>query len=446
MVEDERQVASIDFLLSCRWLIPVIPKNIIHENYALAIKKGKIEAILPLYEAQTCYPFAKHIALNNHALLPGFINMHTHSPMTLFRGLADDLLLKEWLNDYIWPAERRWLNPEFIEDGTKIAIAEMIKSGTTCFNEHFFFPEVLAKVAIENKIRACIGPTLINFPTNWSANEEMGFEKFLQTKSTIAPNSLLTWSLAPHSPYATTDTLLKKIADFSSQYSLSIHMHLHETKQEVLESKKHHGKSPIKRLYDLGLLTPRFQAVHMTHLDDEDLTLIKETGIHITHCPESNLKLASGYCPVDKLLKAGINVSLGTDGAASNNDLDMLGEMRTAALIGKLVANTPGAVSAFDAIEMATINGAKAMGLAETIGSLEVGKSADMVAIDLEQINTLPLYNPISQIVYSTSNRQVTDVWVAGDQLLTNGKLALLDEKELIHIAKKWQKRIRSKS
>jgi 5-methylthioadenosine/S-adenosylhomocysteine deaminase len=436
---------SVDTLLLCRWLIPVVPRGIIHEHYALAIKNGRIEAILPKDKVRTAYFAAEQVELNHHALLPGFINAHTHSPMTLFRGLADDLSLMEWLNDHIWPAERKWLNEEFIADGTKIAIAEMIKTGTTCFNEHFFFPEIIAQVALENKIRACIGPTLINFPTNWSQHEKEAFEKFLIAKESFDLSPLLTWSLAPHSPYGTTDSLLKKIAHYSDQHHLAVHMHLHETKQEIAESEKQYGKRPLQRLYELGLLNPRFQAVHMTQINEEDLRLMKETGIHVIHCPESNLKLASGYCPVDRLLKTGINVSLGTDGAASNNDLDMIGEMRTAALIGKSIANTPTAVPAVEAIEMATINGAKAMGLCDKIGSLEVGKSADIIAIDLEQINTLPIYNPLSQIVYSAVNRQVTDAWVAGNQLLANGKLTLLDEEELKHAARKWHGRINHK-
>ncbi len=348
----------------------------------------------------------------------------------------------EWLNNHIWPAERKWLSEEFIEDGTQIAIAEMLKTGTTCFNEHFFYPEVIAKAALQHGIRACIGSTIINFPNSWSQHEAEAFDKFLIARDQFTHHPLLTWSLAPHSPYGTTNAILEKIANYSEKYQLPIHMHLHETANEVQESIKQFNLRPLRRLYALGLLSNRFQAVHMTQINEEDMAIMQETGIHITHCPESDLKLASGYCPIEELKQNQINIALGTDGAASNNDLDMLSEMRTAALIGKTIANNATAVPAIQALEMATINGAKAMGLDREIGSIELGKAADLIAIDLEQVNTLPVYHPISQIVYAAANHQITDSWVAGKQLLRNGNLVTFDFEALKAIAAKWQKRI----
>ena len=432
---------QVDAIITCRWLLPVEP-NGVQDNYAIIIKEGKIQDILPKDQVAENYSTSNIVHLDNHVVLPGLINMHTHSPMTLFRGLADDLPLMEWLTKHIWPAETKWLNNEFIQDGTRIAVAEMIKSGTTCFNEHFFFPEAMAPVVLEARIRACIGPTIINFPTNWSKDENEGFNKFLSIQKEFK-DELLTWSLAPHSPYTTTDQILSKIAEYSKQHQLTIHMHVQETAHEVQESLEKYDKRPIKRLYDLGLLSHRFQAVHMTQIAPEDIDLLKTTSVNVTHCPESNLKLASGYCPVASLLKEHINVALGTDGAASNNDLNMMGEMRTAAFIGKTVTQDATAVSAIEAIRMATINGAKAMGLADTIGSIEIGKSADIIAIDLNHLNTMPVYNPSSHIVYSASSRQVTDVWVAGKQLLKNCELQTIDEEKLYALANKWQKRIR---
>lgn len=435
---------QVDMILNCRWLIPIEPEGVVLENYSLIIHEGRIKDILREEEARSKYASDQTLRFDNHALLPGFVNAHAHSPMTLFRGLADDLPLMQWLNDHIWPAEAKWLNEEFIADGTKIALAEMIKSGTTCFNEHFFFPDVIAQETTKARLRACIGPTIINFPTNWSKDENDGFTQFTQLHDKWGNSELITWSLAPHAPYTTTDSILLKIAEYSETYQLPIHMHIHETAHEVEESIQQSNKRPLRRLYDLGLLSERLQCVHMTQVNDDDLDLLKATGANVVHCPESNLKLASGFCKVQWLLQEDINVALGTDGAASNNDLDMIGEMRTAALIGKAVANDATAVSATKVLQMATLNGAKALGLSQEIGSLEIGKSADIIAIDLTQINTSPLYNPISQIVYSTTNRQVTDVFVAGYPVLRKGELQSLDESELLNIARKWQKRIRN--
>lgn len=434
----------VDTVLNARWLIPIEPCNTVYDNHSLVIHEGKIVDILASANVAEKYSAKEMIDLSSHAILPGFVNAHTHSPMTLFRGLADDLPLMEWLNNHIWPAETKWLSDEFISDGTEIALAEMIKSGTTCFNEHFFFPEAIIKVTDAAKMRATIGATIINFPTNWSKNELDGFAKFQQLQQQLGDSPLISISLAPHSPYGTTDEVLEKIAAYSKEHDLPIHMHVHETDQEVSDSIKQFGKRPLQRLHDLGLLSPRFQAVHMTQLNEADFDLLTTTKTSVTHCPESNLKLASGFCHVQKLLDYGINVALGTDGAASNNDLDMIGEIRTAALLGKAVANNATAVCAPTALQMATLNSAKALGLSEQIGSLKIGKLADVIAINLDSINTQPVYNPISHIVYSTTHTQVTDVWVNGVRLLKNRQLQTIDEQKIFQLAKKWQDRLQS--
>lgn len=434
-------MTRVDTILFCRWVIPIDTK-VVYENYAIVIHQGKIKDLLPNDQANERYQSDDCHHLKDHAVLPGFVNAHTHSPMVLFKGLADDLSLMSWLHDHIWPAERKWLHEEFIEDGTELAIAEMIYNGTTCFNEHFFFPEVMTKVVARNKIRACIGATVINFPTTWSQDESDGFAKFQNYVHQLEPNPLITVSLAPHAPYSVTDDILKRMKEYADQHNLTIHMHVHETAQEVNDSQQNLGLRPLKRLHQLGLLSPRFQCIHMTQITEEDLKILEETKANIVHCPESNLKLASGYCRVGQLLDKGINVALGTDGPASNNNLDMIGELRTAAYIGKTVADNASAVDAFTALQMATLNGAKALGLADRIGSITRGKDADLIAINLNHANTRPLYNPTSQIVYSATNTQITDVWVAGVQLLRNHKLQFLDEEKLQDIAAKWQQRL----
>lgn len=433
---------TVEMLIHARWVVPVVPKNRYHENYSIAVDKGQIVAILPTYEAKKQYHADKIHELLDHVVLPGFVNAHTHSPMTLFRGLADDLKLMDWLENHIWPAEKACINADYIRDGMKLAMAEMLLGGTTCFNEHYFYPEIIAKSIAEVGMRARVGMLIMSVPTPYSQTSEEAFQKAEQCLAIGAPNSLIQFSLGPHSPYATDDKILLKIKALSDEMNLPIHMHVHETASEINMGLQEFGKRPLQRLADLGLLSPLMQAVHMTQTNDEEIKLLQQTGAHVIHCPESNLKLASGYCPVQKLREAGINLALGTDGAASNNDLDMFGEMRTAAFLGKIVANDPTASSAADVLEMATLGGAKALHLDQEIGSLEAGKSADFIAVDLNHINTQPLYNPISQLVYACHSNQVTDVWVAGQQLLKSQQLQTLSQAECLGIAHSWQSRL----
>lgn len=436
---------NVDTLIHARWVIPVEPDNVIYEHWSVAVNNGKITDLLPSDEAGIKYSAYDEIDLENHVLLPGLINGHTHAAMTLFRGLADDLPLNDWLNLHIWPAEQRWVNPEFVADGARLAMAEMIRNGTTCFNDMYFFPDQTADVAIETGLRAAIGLILIDFPTAWAKDADDYLQKGADIHDKYRHQPLIHTAFAPHAPYTVSDGPLQRINTLAEELNIPIHMHVHETWDEIERSLEQHGKRPLQRLFDLGLVNERLIAVHMTQLETEEIELLARYGVSVLHCPESNLKLASGFCPVHDLLLSGVNVALGTDSAASNNDLDMLGEMRTAALLAKGIAGDSSALPAHTALRMATLNNARALGIADRTGSLTIGKDADMIAIDLCRLETQPLYHPASQIVYTCNRNQVTDVWVAGRQLMKARELTTLDEELVIARAKFWQEKIISK-
>ena len=429
-------------LINARWIIPVEPANTVLEYHSIAIADGRIKAILPTSEATTQITAEKVIDLPQHALIPGLINAHTHAPMSLFRGLADDMPLMSWLSDHIWPAEAKWIHEEFIADGSRLAIAEMLRSGTTCFNDMYFFPDITGHVAAKSGIRAVVGLILIDFPSAWAKDAEDYLAKAIEVHDQFRNDPLINSAFAPHAPYSVSDEPLQRMLTLDNELEIPIHMHVHETQDEVSQGIKNHGMRPISRLKKLGLINPSLLAVHMTQLNDEEIDDFALGGAQIVHCPESNLKLASGFCPVNKLLDAGINVALGTDSAASNNDLDMLGEMKTAALLGKGITQDASVLPAHQVLEMATINGAKALGLEDQTGSLQVDKEADIVAINLGNITTQPVYNPISQIIYAAGRDQISDVWVAGRQQVANGILLNMDESAIIATASHWAERI----
>lgn len=429
-------------IISAKWIIPVVPNNTVLEDHCIVCENGKIIAIFNTEKALKKYPNAELIERKTHALIPGLINSHTHAAMSLFRGIADDVPLTEWLEDHIWPAEAKWISPEFIRDGVQLAIAEMLMSGTTCFNDMYFHSDIVAKTAQDMGIRAFVGMILLDFPSSWAANADEYFQKGLVVHDEVRALSRVNATMAPHAPYTVSDGPLETARTYADELFVPIHMHVHETADEVNNAVAQHGQRPLARLHKLGLLNPRMMAVHMTQLTDEEIALSAEQGIHIVHCPESNLKLASGLCPVARLIEAGANVCLGTDSASSNNDLDMLGEMRTACLIAKTTANDARALPAWQALEMATINGAKALNAQDDIGSLEVGKSADIVAIDLNHLSTQPVYNPISQIVYSASRDQITDVWVEGQARVKNKQLVNQDVSQILQNAALWGERL----
>lgn len=435
---------TVDTILHARWILTVTDNDPLLDNHCIIIDDGRITDILPSEQAKQHFTATIEQSYGNHLLMPGLINAHTHSPMTLFRGLADDLALDEWLNKHIWPAEAKWVSDEFVNDGSQLAIAEMLRSGTTCFNDMYFFPEVTARLARDTGIRACIGLIAIDFPSAWASNANEYIDKGLELRDRFRSDSLIHTPFAPHAPYSLSNEPLSRIRVLADEMDLPIHIHLHETAYEIEQSLKLHGKRPLARLNDLGLVSPNLLAVHFTQSTDEEITLLAESGSHVVHCPESNLKLASGFCQVKKLMDAGVNVALGTDGAASNNDLSILGEMHTASLLAKGVSQDPTALSAMQTVRMATINGAKALGIDQVTGSLEVGKYADIIAIDFSSLELNPVYDPIANLIYNTNREQITDVWVAGRHLLKDNELTTLNEQDIIRKTQQWNDRIRS--
>ncbi|MEH6467614.1 MAG: TRZ/ATZ family hydrolase [Porticoccus sp.] len=433
---------SVDLLISARWTIPVIPKGAVFENCSVVIDQGNIVAILPTTEATRKYIPIEHIELPNHVLTPGLINTHGHAAMTLLRGYTDDQPLQTWLEKHIWPTEGQWVSEDFVRDGTELAIAEMIRSGTSCFSDMYFFPDCAAEIASHSGIRSQIAFPVFDFPSAWGRGPEDYIHKGLQLRDDYKDRALTRIAFGPHAPYTLSNGPLETIATYAEELDSYVQIHLHETAKEIADSLQEHGVRPIQRLVELGLLSPLTQCVHMTQLDDQDITTLVEHNAHVIHCPESNLKLASGFCPVTTLLDNGINVALGTDGAASNNNLDMFGEMSTAALVAKAVSGDAGAVDAHTALQMATINGAKAMGWDDQIGSIEVGKSADLAAITLGTIESEPLYNPTSQLVYTNAGSRVSHLWVNGRALMVERQLKTLNEQEVLIKAQQWQRKI----
>jgi 5-methylthioadenosine/S-adenosylhomocysteine deaminase len=432
----------IDLLIEPRWLVPVEPHGVVLENHAVAIDGDRIVAVLQVAEARAHYAPRERVELAEHALIPGLINAHTHNPMTLMRGLADDLPLMRWLQEHIWPVEARFMGSEFVRDGVELGVAEMLRGGTTCCNENYFFPDVQAATYRRLGFRAMVGLPIIEFPTAWAQTRDEYFEKGLAVHDEFKGEALLGTSLAPHAPYTVADASFERIRILSDQLDLPVHLHLHETAQEVEDSKREHGARPFARMQALGLVNDHLIAVHMTQLTDAEIAACAEAGVSVVHCAESNLKLASGFCPTEKLRRAGVNLALGTDGAASNNDLDMVGEMRSAALLAKAVANDASALDAASALRAATLNGAKALGWNERIGSIEPGKQADLTAIRLDDLETQPLYHVISQLVYAAGRHQVSDVWIAGQRKLRDRVLVDLDVGELRVKTQRWRERI----
>ncbi|MFK4133757.1 TRZ/ATZ family hydrolase [Pseudomonas luteola] len=434
-------VVPLDLLLFPTWIVPVEPAGVVLTNYAIGIKDGQIAVLAPRSDLRR-YQAAESVELPGMLLSPGLINMHGHAAMTLFRGLADDLPLMTWLQEHIWPAEAKWVSEDFVRDGTRLAIAEQIKGGITCFSDMYFFPQVACEAIHESGMRAQVTLPIMNFPVPGARTADEAIRRGLELFDDLKLHERIKVAFGPHAPYTVSDDKLANVLMLADQLDACIHMHVHETAGEVQEAIEKTGERPLARLRRLGLLGPRFQSVHMTQIDEEDLENLVETNTHVIHCPESNLKLASGFCPVETLWQAGVNVAIGTDGAASNNDLDLLGETRTAALLAKAVAGSATALDAHRALRMATLNGARALGLERCLGSLEVGKAADMVAFDMSGLAQQPIYDPVSQLIYASNRDCVKHVWVGGRPLLKDGKLTRLDEQELIENARTWGQKI----
>lgn len=438
------QPLSIDLLVIPQWIVPVVPRAAVLEGHALAVDQGHILAVLPLAAARDTYLPKQVVSLPGHVLIPGLVNLHTHAAMSLMRGLADDLPLMRWLNERIWPAETSSLSEEFVRDGTLLACAEMLQGGTTCFSDMYFYPQAAAEAVELAGMRACLGLVVLDFPTSYAADADDYLHKGFAVRDALRNQVRITTSLAPHAPYTVSDRTFAKVSTYADQLDLNLHVHLHETRDEIVQGEKQHGMRPLQRLARLGLLGPGLTAAHGVHLTPAEIELLAERGCHIAHCPTSNLKLASGIAPVAGMLEKGINVGLGTDGCASNNRLDMFGEMRLAALLAKGASGNAEAVPAWQALEMATLNGARALGLDQKIGSLEPGKQADMVALDLGTIETQPCFDVVSHLVYAAGREQVTHVWVDGQPLLEAGRLLALDAGEILERTKAWQKRLQT--
>ena len=441
-MHNENAPQACDVLIEAGYVVPVVPHAVVLEGHAVAIRGDVIVDILPIAEAHQKYTPVKVVRRPDAALIPGFVNAHTHNPMTLMRGVADDLPLKVWLQQHIWPIEGAVIGPEFVEAGCTHAVAEMLRCGTTTCNENYFFPDVQAKTYEALGFRVRVGLPVIDFPTAWATDDDEYFARAEEVHHALAGKPLITTSMAPHAPYTVDDDNFARVRDMSEKLGIPVHLHLHETAQEVEQSNADYGVRPIERLRRLGLINRQLMAVHMTQLTNEEIHLCSEHGVSVVHCPESNLKLASGFCPACALMKAGVNVAIGTDGVASNNDLDMIGETRTAAILAKAVADDASALSAPEALRAATLGGAKAMHLDHAIGSIEVGKQADLACIDLSSLETQPLYHVISQIVYAASRNDVSDVWIAGKQKLDQRMLVDMDEQAVLANARTWQKKI----
>ncbi|GGI55271.1 TRZ/ATZ family hydrolase [Oxalicibacterium solurbis] len=435
-------MTTVDLLIHARWIIPIVPAGQVYEHYALAVDQGAIVALLPQQEADERYRANCTVRLDEHVLLPGLVNAHGHAAMTLLRGYADDKPLDDWLNNHIWPAEKKWVSADFVRDGTELAIAEMIRSGTTCFSDMYFFSEEIAQAAEAAQMRCQVSFPILDFLTAWGSGPEDYLAKGLALEEKMRSHPLVSVGFGPHAPYTVSDRWLEKVAMLAQQRNMTMQIHLHETASEVEESMRQHGMRPIQRVKNLGLLTSHTQCVHMTQIDDSDIALLQQSGAHVIHCPESNLKLASGFCPVDRLQQAGINVALGTDGAASNNDLDMFGEMKMAALLAKTVSGNAAALDAHAALRMATLNGAKALGIDKLVGSLEVGKRADIAAVSLGDLDLQPVYKPESHLVYASVGHRVTHVWVDGKCLFEDRILKTIDAHEIRNKVGHWKKKI----
>ena len=433
---------SVDTLVEGRWVIPVEPDGVVLEHHTVVIDGDRIESILPHAQARSAYSANDTVKLPEHALLPGLVNAHTHAGMTLMRGMADDVPLMRWLEEHIWPVEGRWVSDEFVRDGTALAVAEMLRGGTTCFNDMYLYPGDAARAAAAAGMRCVAGMIVLDFPTVWAGGADEYLARATEVHDEFRSHPLVDTAFAPHAPYTVSDGPLERVRVLADELDVPVHIHLHETPGEVESAVATQGMRPFARLDGLGLVSPRLVAVHMTELDDDEIDRLAECGAHVVHCPESNLKLASGFCPVAKLVAAGVNVALGTDGAASNNDLDMIQEMRTASLVAKAVARDATAVPAHRAIAMATIAGARALGKDDTIGSLVPGKAADMIAVDLGAIETQPVYDAASQVAFSASRRQVSDVWIAGHAVLRDSALLTVDADRVVERAKHWRRRI----
>ena len=435
----------VDLLISPRWTVPVVPDNLVLEHHSVAVRDGAIVAVLPTEEARQRFEPRESIALPDHVLIPGLINLHCHAAMTLMRGIADDLPLMQWLQEAIWPAEGRHVSESFVRDGTLLAAAEMLRGGVTTCNDMYFFPDAAASAFTDAGMRATIGVAVLDFPTPYAADADQYLARGLAARDHWKQHPLIDFAMAPHAPYTVSDASLERVRTLAAELDCPIHIHVHETASEVTDSIATHGLRPLARLERLGILGDNVIAVHAVHLDDADFERLQRHGCAIAHCPSSNMKLASGIAPTARMLANGLRVGLGTDGAASNNRLDLFEEMRQAALLAKVSTGDATAIPAHTALRMATMNAAEALGAGARIGSIEAGKRADLCAVSLEAPETRPVFDPVSHLVYVAGRENVQEVWVDGERRVRKGKLMLRNSNnELIGISALWQTRLES--
>jgi 5-methylthioadenosine/S-adenosylhomocysteine deaminase len=432
-----------DSLIAPQWCVPVEPSGTVLENHAVAVIDDRVAAILPLQEAREQFQPSVFVERPGHVLIPGLVNAHVHAAMTLLRGLADDLPLDAWLRQGVWPVERRFASAEFVRDGTELAIAEMLRAGITCFSDQYFFPEIVAETAVDLHMRAMIGTPVVDIPTAWAEDvaDYLGKGSDL-VHDRYADHPLISTCFAPHTTRALSDASFTELRILADQLDVPVHIHLHESQTEVKASVESTGKRPIERLDDLGLVNSSLLAVHAVHLTPTEIERLASAGAGVAHCPTSNLKLACGIAPIRALASAGVIVGLGSDGAASNNMLDILAELRMMALLAKVAAGDGGAIPAQQALRMATLDAAKTLRRDHEIGSIEVGKWADLTCIDLVRYNSQPVYDPVSQLVYATRADQVSDVWVGGRHLLDRGELTTIDNESIFRRSGEWRQRI----
>jgi len=439
----DSQIQHVSTIISAKWICPVRPHNITLEDHSIIIDQDRIIDIIETKKVSSLYQTTQHFQLHHHIVTPGLINAHTHAAMNLFRGFADDQPLHTWLNESIWPLEKKWVTPDFVYDGTLIACAEMLKSGVTTFNEMYFYPEAASRAIKQSGMRANIGLFVMDYPSNYASDGEDYLMKGLEARDGWRDEALITSSLAPHAPYSVSDKTLDHVLTYANQLNLTIHMHVHETEDEINESLKQYQIRPIERLHRLGVLSPQFMAVHSVYLNDQDLTTFSKESVSVIHCPTSNLKLGSGIADIETLQKHSINVCLGTDGSASNNKQDILHDMQLASLLAKGITKNPATLNAKTSLEMVTINGAKALGLDDRIGSIEKDKLADLTVFNMDHVSTLPMYDPMSHLIYAASREEVSHVWVNGILQYEEGLLTSMDIQACKDIALRWQLKLK---
>ncbi len=433
--------APADLILLPQWVVPVETEGTL-TDHAVVVRDGRILDLLPADAAQARYAATQTLALPGHALIPGLVNLHGHAAMTLFRGMADDLPLMDWLNQRIWPAEKQHVSEAFVRDGTLLAAAEMLAGGITTCNDMYFFPQAAAEAYMQAGMRATLGMIVMEFPSAYASDADDYLAKGLALRDELKDEALLSFTFAPHAPYTIADATFGRIGTLAEQLGLPVHTHIHETADEIEHSLTQYGVRPLERLARLGLLGPNFIGVHAVHVNGAEIELLAEHGCHVAHCSSSNLKLASGLAPVVELMRAGVNVGLGTDGAASNNRLDLISEMRMTALLAKGGSGDASALPAATALRMATLDAARALNLDDKIGSIAPGKRADLVAVDLRGLVCQPMFDPVSHLVYVAGREHVTHVWVDGTLKLNDRRLVDLDTDDLTARASYWRAKL----